>query len=95
MARRTHLVGAWPGRGPEHAMEQALTRLAPHLDRLTDGETGDRHLWVTPILEKFRANPDVELVRHVELWNELEGVDWIVDALMNARRELRGAQPYV
>jgi hypothetical protein len=62
-------------------MEQALTRLAPHLDRLSDGETGDRHLWVTPILEKFRANPDVELVRdgdwsdyeHVAQWRVREG----------------------
>ena len=25
MGRRTHLVGAWPGRGPEHAMDQAST----------------------------------------------------------------------
>jgi hypothetical protein len=62
-------------------MEQALSRLAPHLDRLTDGETGDRHLWVTPILEKFRANPDVEIVRdgdwsdyeHVAVWRVREG----------------------
>jgi hypothetical protein len=73
MARRTHLVGAWPGRGPEHAMEQALTRLAPHLDRITDGETGDRHLWVTPVLEKLRANPDVELVRDGD-WSDYEQV---------------------
>jgi hypothetical protein len=71
MARRTHLVGAWPGRGPEHAMEQALTRLAPHLDRLTDGETGDRHLWVTPIIEKLRANPDVEML-HDGDWSDYE-----------------------
>jgi hypothetical protein len=62
-------------------MEQALTRLAPHLDRLSDGETGDRHLWVTPVLEKLRANPDVELVRdgdwsdyeHVAVWRVREG----------------------
>ena len=33
MARRAHLVGAWPGRDPEHAMELALEHLAPHLDR--------------------------------------------------------------
>jgi hypothetical protein len=71
MGRRTHLVGAWPGRGPEHAMEEALERLAPHLDRLSDGETGDRHLWCTPILEKFRANPDVETVRDGD-WSDYE-----------------------
>ena len=63
MARRAHLVGAWPGRDPEHAMELALEHLAPHLDRMTDGETGDRHLWITPGLDGFRANPDVEIVR--------------------------------
>ena len=82
MARRTHLVGAWPGRDPEHAMELALNRLAPHLDRMSDGETGDRHLWITPALEKFRANPDVEMVHdgdwsgydNVAAWRVREGV---------------------
>src|SRR6201989_2405945 len=63
MARRAHLGGAWPGRDPEHAMELALEHLAPHLDRMTDGETGDRHLWITPGIDGFRANPDVEIVR--------------------------------
>jgi hypothetical protein len=62
MTRRTHLVGAWPGRNPEHAMETALKHLAPHLHRMTDGETGDRVLWSTPAIESFRANPDVEMV---------------------------------
>jgi hypothetical protein len=73
MGRRTHLVGAWPGRGPEHAMDQALSRLAPHLDRLSDGETGDRHLWCTPIIEKLRANPDVEILRDGD-WSDYEQV---------------------
>jgi hypothetical protein len=54
-------------------MELALTRLAPHLDRLSDGETGDRHLWCTPIIEKFRANPDVEIVRDGD-WSDYEHV---------------------
>jgi hypothetical protein len=62
-------------------MEQALNRLAPHLDRLTDGETGDRHLWVTPVMEKLRANPDVEIIRdgdwsdyeHTAAWRVREG----------------------
>ncbi len=73
MGRRTHLVGAWPGRGPEHAMDQALSRLAPHLDRLSDGETGDRHLWCTPVIEKLRANPDVEILRDGD-WSDYEQV---------------------
>ena len=73
MTRRTHLVGAWPGRGPEHAMELALRRLAPYLDRMTDGETGDRRLWVTPAMERFRANPDVELISDGD-WSDYENV---------------------
>jgi hypothetical protein len=71
MARRAHLVGAWPGRDPEHAMELALNRLAPYLDRMSDGETGDRHLWVTPSIDKFRANPDVEMV-HDGDWSDYD-----------------------
>ena len=73
MTRRTHLVGAWPGRGPEHAMELALRRLAPYLDRMTDGETGDRRLWVTAAMERFRANPDVELISDGD-WSDYENV---------------------
>ena len=71
MTRRTHLVGAWPGRDPEHAMEAALEELAPYLLRMTDGETGDRHLWVTPSIDSFRANPDVEMV-HDGDWSSYE-----------------------
>jgi hypothetical protein len=71
MGRKAHLVGAWPGRDPEHAMELALSRLGPHLDRMSDGETGDRHLWITPAIEKFRANPDVEMV-HDGDWSDYE-----------------------
>jgi hypothetical protein len=63
MTRRAHLVGAWPGTAPEQAMDVALVQLGPYLDRLSDGETGDRSVWVTPILEQLRANPDVELIR--------------------------------
>jgi hypothetical protein len=62
MTRSAHLVGTWPGRDPEHAMEIALKQLAPHLVRMTDGETGDRHLWVGSTVDSFRANPDVEVV---------------------------------
>jgi hypothetical protein len=60
MSRHTHLVGAWPGRSAAHAMETALSRLGPHLCRLSDGETGHRRLWIQPTQEAFRANPDVE-----------------------------------
>lgn len=62
MSRHVHLVGTWPGRDPEHAMEAALTALGPHLVRMTDGETGDRQMWLLPSVDGFRANPDVEIV---------------------------------
>jgi len=84
-------------------MDQALTRLAPHLDRLTDGETGDRHLWVTPVLEKLRANPDVELVRdgdwsdyeHVAVWRVREGRTLDPETLLREHYSLafRGSWP--
>jgi hypothetical protein len=73
MSRKAHLVGAWPGRGPEHAMEVALQQLSPYLARMTDGETGDRHLWITPVMEKFRANPDVELIRDGD-WSDYDKI---------------------
>src|SRR6478672_6194069 len=63
MSRRTHLVGAWPGRSEAHAMERAFTELGPYLDRMSDGETGLRALWVTPTVELFRAHPDAEQIR--------------------------------
>lgn len=63
MSRRAHLVGAWPGRNPDHAMETALTQVGPYLDRITDGETGDRDIWVTASLDMLRSNPDVEIVK--------------------------------
>jgi len=63
MTRSTHLVGSWTARSPAQAMDSALIRLAPHLRRLSDGETGTlRSQWVQPTIEGLRANPDVELV---------------------------------
>ncbi|MEN3279468.1 MAG: hypothetical protein V7607_608 [Solirubrobacteraceae bacterium] len=63
MSRRTHLVGAWPGYSAPHAMDVAFTRLGPWLDRLSDGEVGLRSLWVTPVVEGMRANPNVEMTQ--------------------------------
>lgn len=65
-ARKTHLVGAWPGRSAAHAMERAFQELGPHLLRLSDGETGLRSQWIIPTLELFRAHPDTEIVRDGE-----------------------------
>jgi hypothetical protein len=62
-ARKTHLVGAWPGFSAAHAIDVAMTRLGPHLLRLSDGETGERSQWVLVHIDSLRANPDVELVR--------------------------------
>jgi hypothetical protein len=62
MSRKTHLVGAFPGHSGAHAMETMLERLGPHLVRLTDGETGERSMWVLILIDSMRAQPDVELV---------------------------------
>ena len=42
MTRSTHLVGSWTARSRAMAMDNALERLAPHLQRLSDGETVGR-----------------------------------------------------
>ncbi len=63
MSRHTHLVGAWPGRSAPHAIEVAFAALGPWLDRLSDGETGLRSQWVTPVVEGMRANPNVEMTQ--------------------------------
>lgn len=62
-ARKTHLVGAWPGRSAPDAMEEALSRIGDHLLQMPDGETGERSGWVKPTVEWARANPDLELVQ--------------------------------
>ena len=63
MSRHTHLVGAWPGFSAPHAIDVAFTRLGPWLDRCSDGETGLRSQWVTPVVEGMRVNPDVEMTQ--------------------------------
>lgn len=77
-SRKTHLVGAWPGRSGAHAMETAMRRLGPHLLRLTDGETGERAWWVAPTLAWLRANPDVEVVKEGDYSSYENGVDYRV-----------------
>lgn len=61
--RKTHLVGAWPGRSGPDAMEEAFSRIGDHLVQMSDGETGERRGWVTPTVEWARANPDLELIQ--------------------------------
>lgn len=61
MARKTHLVGAWPAYSAPHAMELAFDKLGDHLLRLSDGEVGERSQWVTKPIEWSRVNPDLEL----------------------------------
>jgi hypothetical protein len=61
--RRAHLVGSIPGKNAAEAMRLAVDRLGPELPCLPDGETGDRRNWVLSMIEEFRANPDVRLVK--------------------------------
>lgn len=66
MTRSTHLVGSWTSRSPAMAMDNALARLAPHLQR--HGETGYlRSKWVQPTLEALRANPEGLVVGEVDV----------------------------
>lgn len=61
MGRRAHLVGSIPGTSAVDAMEAALSRLAPYLLTLSDGETGVRAGWIGVSIRNLEANPDVEL----------------------------------
>ncbi len=61
MARRAHLVGSIPGASAREAMETALSRLGPYLLTLSDGETGQRAMWVGTCISNFQANPSLEL----------------------------------
>ena len=63
MARSVHLVGGIPGSSAREAMEAALSRLAPHLRTLSDGETGARSWWIRAIIDRLRDHPDLELIR--------------------------------
>lgn len=63
MGRSVHLVGGIPGSSAREAMEAALSRLAPHLRTLSDGETGARSWWIRANLDRLRDHPELELVR--------------------------------
>lgn len=70
-------------------MEAALSRLAPHLRTLSDGETGARSWWIRAILDRLREHPDLELVRDGDyssyektpLWRVKEGHELTADSL--------------
>lgn len=61
MARKAHLVGSIPGSNATEAMEAALSRLAPYLLTLSDGETGFRAWWIGAVIQQLAGNPDIEL----------------------------------
>jgi hypothetical protein len=61
MGRRAHLVGSIPGSSAPEAMEAALSRLAPYLLTLSDGETGPRAWWIGACVRNLADDPDVEL----------------------------------
>ncbi|MGN6792029.1 MAG: hypothetical protein ACTHJW_06530 [Streptosporangiaceae bacterium] len=61
MGRKAHLVGSIPGANATEAMEAALSRLAPYLLTLSDGETGQRAWWIGACIANMGGNPDVEL----------------------------------
>jgi hypothetical protein len=74
MGRRAHLVGSIPGTSAAEAMDAALTRLAPYLLTLSDGETGLRAGWIGLCLRNLADNPDLELVGGVREFVDYETV---------------------
>lgn len=72
MGRRAHLVGSIPGTSAQDAMEAALTRLAPVLLTLSDGETGPRAWWIGACLRNLADNPDIEVVGGVRDFADYE-----------------------
>jgi hypothetical protein len=69
--RRAHLVGSIPAASGAEAMQLAVERLAPDLDYLPDGETGERRNWVISMIEGWRGHPDFRLVRDGD-WSEYD-----------------------
>ena len=69
MSRIAHLVGSIPLESGEAAMTAALDRMAPALQSLPDGETGERANWIIHIIEAFRDHPDLELKRQGD-WSD-------------------------
>lgn len=65
--RSVHLVGSLRGDDAEQAMRGALTKSAPFLSTLSDGETGDRDRWVVGTILGLREHPDLE-VSHEGEW---------------------------
>jgi hypothetical protein len=56
-----HLNGSVNLPDGETVMRELAVRLGPSLQRVTDGETGDRQNWIYFQLEKFRETPGLEL----------------------------------
>ncbi len=55
-------------------MEAALTRLAPYLLTLSDGETGARAWWVGTCIRNMLDNPDLEVAGGVRDFTDYENV---------------------
>jgi hypothetical protein len=74
VTRRAHLVGSIPGASAADAMEAALTRLAPYLLTLSDGETGARAWWVGACIRNMLDNPDLEVAGGIRDFTDYENV---------------------
>ncbi len=55
-----HLVGSVPMANAGAVMETVAAALGPRLKRIPDGETGERHDWITWLERVFAANPALE-----------------------------------
>ena len=60
MSRKVHLVGSVPFDSAADVFEKVSEALGPHLERLPDGETGERLNWVGHLEKVFAASPALE-----------------------------------
>ena len=67
--RRLHVIGSYPAATAEAAMSDMLSRAAPQLAYLPDGETGERRDWIVHIINGLRDHPDLR-VRKEGDWSD-------------------------
>ncbi|MHB8691021.1 MAG: hypothetical protein ACYDHH_07210 [Solirubrobacteraceae bacterium] len=60
-ARRVHLVGSVPLQSASEVFRAAAGALGPYLDRIPDGETGERSTWIAWQAKYFAEHPAFEL----------------------------------
>ncbi len=65
---RLHLIGSIPLASSEEVFRTLAKELGPHLNRIPDGETGERSRWVYFQGQMLRTHPDMEIDPTVPLY---------------------------